>query len=110
MPAAADVDGVQLTMLDTLPHGLAGDAEPADGFAHGQEAIGNGVGDAALELVAEADPPGCAGGDLLARDEAILEPAQDGGWGDVEKPCRLADIEQCASVVGSAALARGIFR
>jgi hypothetical protein len=55
---------------------------------------GNGVGEATPELVAEADPPGCAGGNLLAGDEAVLEPAQDGGWGDAEMPCRLADIEQ----------------
>src|SRR5205085_11013618 len=35
--ASADVDGSELAALDTLQHGLARDAEPTDGFAHGEE-------------------------------------------------------------------------
>jgi hypothetical protein len=77
----------------------ANDAEPADGFAHGEEAIGDGGGKALLQLVIEMDSPGGTGGDLLTMDGA--------------RPSRLAacrTLSSGASVVGSVAMRRGIFR
>jgi hypothetical protein len=44
--ALADVDGNEFAALDTLQHGLARDAKPTDGFAHGEEAIRDGGGKA----------------------------------------------------------------
>jgi hypothetical protein len=44
----ADVDGNEFAALDTLQHGLARDAKPTNGFAHGEEAIRDGGGKALL--------------------------------------------------------------
>jgi hypothetical protein len=44
--ALADVDGNEFAALDTLQHGLARDAEPTDGLAHGEEAVRDGGGEA----------------------------------------------------------------
>jgi hypothetical protein len=44
--ASADVDGDEFAALDTLQHGPARDAEPTDGFAHGEEAVRDGGGEA----------------------------------------------------------------
>ena len=96
--------------LIALQNGLAQDAEPADGFAHGEEAVRDGRGKALLQLVIETDSPGGTGGNLLARNEAGVEAARivDGA-----RPSRLAacrTLSRGASVVGSVAMRRGIFR
>jgi len=56
--------------------------------------LGGGVGEHAAELGGEADLPGRAGGDLLAGDEAVVEPAQEGGGCDAELACGLGHVEQ----------------
>jgi len=66
-----EVDGVELTALDLVQHGLAGDAEVAGGLAEGQPAVGCPGPDAVAELLVDADLPGCSGGELLAGDEAV---------------------------------------
>src|SRR5271165_4575116 len=76
--SGAGQDGVQLAALDLLQYGLAGDAEGAAGVVQGEPAVGCAVGEHAAELVGEADAPGRAGGDLLAGDEAVVQPAQQG--------------------------------
>src|SRR5580704_7292473 len=88
-----EVDGVELAVLDLVQHGLAGDAEVAGGLAEGQPAVGCLGPDAVAELLVDADLPGCSGGELLAGDEAVAEPPVDGGAGDAELPCGLADAD-----------------
>src|SRR5215212_7196544 len=77
--ALADVDGVQLAALDTLQHGLAGDAEGAHSADDRDVAAGSLVDEQRAELVVDADAPGSAGGVLLAGDEAVVEPPVQGG-------------------------------
>src|ERR1700757_4081248 len=82
--SGAGQDSAQLAALDLLQYGLAGDAERLGGVAEGNPAVGGGVGEHAAELIGEVDGPGRAGGDLLAGDEAVVEPAQQGGRRDAE--------------------------
>ena len=92
--SGAGEDGAQLAALDLLQYGLAGDAERLGGVGEGNPAVGGGVGEHAAELGGEADLPGRAGGDLLAGDEAVVEPAQERGGGDAELACGLGHVEQ----------------
>jgi hypothetical protein len=82
--SGAGEDGAELAALDTLQHGLAGDAQGAGGVLHGDPAFGCVIDEHGAQFVGEADPPGRAGGELLAGDEAVVEPAQQGGGGDPE--------------------------
>ena len=94
--SVADVEGLQLAALDTLQHGLAGDAEDPH-RVDDRDVAGGGVFDEqGAELVVDADPPGGAGGVLFAADEAGLEPAEDGGGGDAEFVGGFADGQQLA--------------
>src|SRR6201989_1214232 len=78
------MDGVQVAALDTLQHGLPGDAEGCGGDLDGNPAGGGVVGDEVLDGFGEADAPGGAGGDLLTGDESVVEPPVEGGGGDAE--------------------------
>ena len=60
----------------------------------GEPAVGGVVGEHAAQLVGEADPPRGAGGDLLAGDEAVVEPAEQRGRGDARVPGGLGHVEQ----------------
>ena len=68
---------------------------------------GGVVGEHAAQLAGEADPPGGAGGDLLASDEAVVEPAQQGGGRDLELAGCLAHVEQLSFVLAGAGLVAG---
>src|SRR6266702_4439351 len=92
-PGAGE-DGAELAALDLLQYGLAGDAERAAGVVQGEPAVGGVVGEHAAQLAGEAHAPGRAGGDLLAGDEAVVEPAQQGGWRDLELVGRFGHVEQ----------------
>src|ERR1700722_3568011 len=78
------MDGAEFAALDTLQHGLPGDAEGRGGDLDGDPAGGGVVGDAVPDGFGEADAPGGAGGDLLAGDESVVEPPVEGGGGDAE--------------------------
>src|SRR5215211_4447535 len=92
--AAADVDGFQFAALDTLQHGLAGDAEGAHGVDDRHEAGGGIFDEPCAELVVDADAPGGAGRVLLAGDEPVVEPAVQGGRSDAEGLGGLGDRQQ----------------
>jgi hypothetical protein len=64
---------------------LAGDAEGVHGVDDRDVAGGGVFDEERAELVVDADPPGGAGGVLLAGDEAGLEPAVDRRGGDAER-------------------------
>ena len=48
------------------------------GFEHGEPPFGGLVDEQRPDLLGEADPPGCAGGDLFGVDESIADPAVQG--------------------------------
>src|SRR5262249_38689711 len=89
-------DGFQLAALDLLQHGLAGDAEGSAGVVKGEPALGSVVDEYAAEFVGEPDSPRRAGGDLFAGDEAVVEPAQQGGRGDAGLFGGGGHVERCS--------------
>jgi len=76
------VDRAEVAALDTLQHGLAGDAEGSGGDLNGNPAGGVVVGDESPDGIGEPDPPGRARGDLLAGDVSVVvvdrEPPDEG--------------------------------
>ena len=82
--SGAGQDGAQLAALDLLQYGLAGDTEGAGGVVQGTQPSGALSVSMPRSLFGEADAPGRAGGDLLAGDEAVIQPAQQGRRCDVE--------------------------
>src|SRR5215211_7109542 len=92
--ATADVDGLELSALDTLQHGLARDAEGAHRVDDRHEAGRCLLDEQRPQLVVDADAPGGAGSVLLATDEAGLKPAEESRGGDAELVGRLADGKQ----------------
>ena len=83
----------RLTRCNT---GLAGDAEGEGGLEHGEPAVGGVVDEEVAQVVGHADAPGGAGGDLLAGDEAVVDPAVQGRGGDAELLGGVGDGEQFA--------------
>ena len=79
-----DMDGGEFAALDTLQHGLARDAERAHRLAHRQEVLTGVTVEAILEVLGEADTPRGAGCRLLAGNNAVIEQAMDGRWGDAK--------------------------
>ena len=102
-----EVDGVELAALDLVQHGLAGDAEVAGGLAEGQPAVGCLGPDAVAELLVDADLPGGSGSELLAGDEAVAQPPVDGGAGDAELPCGLADADHGCIIAAGVTFSAG---
>ena len=94
--SVADVECLQLAALDTLQHCLAGDAQGSHRVDDRDVAGGGVLDEQCAELVVDADPPGSAGGVLLAGDEPGLKPAEDCGCRDTEDVGGPADREQLA--------------
>ena len=81
---------------------------PSAGWrSRGHPAVGGVVGEHAAQLLGEADAPGGAGGDLLAGDEAVVEPAQQGGRRDAELAGGLGHVEQFSFAVAGGGLVAG---
>src|SRR5215472_10752041 len=78
------MDGADFAALDTLQHGLPGDAEGGGGDLDGDPAGGRVVGDEVPDGFGEADAPGGAGCDLLSGHEPVVQPPVEGGGGDAE--------------------------
>ena len=78
--SAAHVDCLELAALYTLQDRLARDAEQMHGFEHRYVAVGHVLDEAANAVHRHSDPPRCSGSDLLASNEAIVEPAMQGRW------------------------------
>src|SRR5262249_8170871 len=92
--AAHDMDGSEFTALDTLQYGLARDAERAHCLTHRQKVLAGITIEAIPEVFGEADTPRGAGCRLLAGNNAIIEQAMDGRWGDAKHDNGLLD-RQC---------------
>ena len=88
------MDGLQFAALDTLHDGLAGHAVGEGGLQHCQPAVGGVVDEQGADVVGEADPPGGAGGELFAGDEAVAEPAVQGGGRESEFLCGVGHGER----------------
>src|SRR5437762_6779065 len=82
--AAHDMDGGEFAALDTLQYGLARDAERAHCLAHWKEVRAGITVEAILEVFGQAYTPRGAGCRLLAGNNAIIEQAMNGRWGDAE--------------------------
>src|SRR5260370_8904559 len=85
------MDGGEFAALDTLQYGLARDAERAHCLAHRQEVLAGITVEAILEGFGEADTPKGAGCRLLAGNNAVIEQAMDGRWGDAKHDSGLLD-------------------
>jgi hypothetical protein len=90
------MNGFDLAALDTLPHRLPGDAQPAHDLVHGESALGGLFCDAAAQLVGEANAPRGAWCQLLAGDDAVVEPTMNGGGCDAERRGGLFDRQRFA--------------
>jgi hypothetical protein len=96
LTSPVDVDRAQLAALDTLQHGLSGNAQRLHRTPHGQPAWWRLLGEACAEFLGQADLPGRAWSDLLATQEAGLQPAMEGGWGDAQPTRRFSHGHQVA--------------
>jgi hypothetical protein len=82
--SGADVDGAEFAAFDTLQQGLAGGAVGEGGLEHGHPAVGGVIDEQGAQVVVHADAPGGAGGELLAGDEPVAQPAVQGGGSEPE--------------------------
>src|SRR3970282_2959705 len=71
---SSEMDGIKLTSLYTLQNGLARNAEDSGGIDHRHISIDFFFNETRPKFVGDADLPGSAGSDLLARDESIDKP------------------------------------
>src|SRR5499427_9269572 len=85
------MDGGEFAALDTLQYGLARDTERAHCLAHRQEVLAGITVEAILEVFGESDTPRGAGCRLLAGNNAVIEQAMDGRWGDAKHASGLLD-------------------
>ena len=79
------MDGFDLAALDTLPHGLPGNAQQAHGLVHGEAAVGSFFRDTGAQIVGETNAPRRTGSELFSGDDAIVEPAMDRRGCDTER-------------------------
>src|SRR6266487_2938963 len=89
--STADMDGLDLTTLYTVQDRLARNAEPHGCFEHRQKARRCFFDEASPQLIGDADAPGSTGGELLAGDKAVVEPAMNSRWSETEDLCSLLD-------------------
>src|ERR1700687_3660953 len=95
-PAIRDVHDFELAALATLQHGLARDTERAGCLVHGHEAVPSSLAESGDEVIGQANAPGCGGRQLLARNDAVVEPAVQSRRGDAEHDRGLLDRRQFA--------------
>jgi hypothetical protein len=57
LASVPEVDGFDLATLDTVLHGLPGNAQPAHGLIHGEIAFGCLFCDARTQILGEANAP-----------------------------------------------------
>ena len=87
------MDGLDLTTLDTLPHGLPGNVEQAHCLVHGEISVRGFLCDALAQVVGETNSPRSAGRELFSRDDAVVEPAMNRRGCNAERLCRLFDVQ-----------------
>jgi hypothetical protein len=96
----ADVNGFEFAALYTLQDSLSRDAEQVHGFEHFHVTFRRVFNEERTQLLSHADAPRCAGCDLFARDEAIVEPAMQ---------CGRRNAEDLRGTVDGHALGIGVF-
>ena len=93
------MDGFDVATLDTLPHGLPGNSEQAHGLVHGEISFWSFFCDALAQIVGETNAPRGAGGELFSGDDAVVEPAMNGGGSHAERCGDLFDRQRSLRVV-----------
>jgi len=88
------MESVDLATLDTLPHGLPGDAEQAHGLIHGEISVGSFLCDALAQIIGETNPPRSARRELLSSDDALVEPAMNRRGCNAERDRCLFDVQE----------------
>ncbi|HKY39828.1 MAG TPA: reverse transcriptase domain-containing protein [Polyangiaceae bacterium] len=94
-----DVDGVELATLYTLQDGLTADAQGERGFEHRNVTRRRLVDEARAQLIGDANAPRGAWCELLAGNEAVVEPAMHGGGRDAENLCSTIDGDDLAGLL-----------
>ena len=79
-----DVNRVKLAALYTLQDGLTADAQSERGLEHRDVAGRRLIDKSRAELIRDANSPRSAGCELLADDEAVVQPAMNRRRGDAE--------------------------
>ena len=77
--SAVDVNGLELTALYTLQDGLSRDPQQLHRLEHLHVTFRRILNKARTQLIVDSDAPRCTRCDLLSRNEAIIEPAMQGG-------------------------------
>src|SRR5579862_941138 len=90
------MDSLDFAALDTLPHGLPGDTQPAHGLVHGEISLGSLFGDARAQIIGDTNAPRCARGELFSSDDAVVEPTMNGRSRDTERRCCSFDCQHLA--------------
>ena len=87
---------MDLATLDTLPHGLSGNAQQAHCLIHGEISAGSFFRDAFAQIIGETNLPRSARRELFAADNALVEPAMNRRRCNAELRCCLLDVQQFA--------------
>src|SRR6202166_5115638 len=82
--------GFDLATLYTVQHGLARHAQCSGRLLHSNEVLAGRLGEARFERFGQADPPRRPRGHLLTCYQAVIEPAMQRRWRDVQhgRVCR----------------------
>ncbi len=91
-----DVDSLEVATLYTLQDGLTADAQSERGFEHRDVAGWRVVNETCAQLIGDANAPRSAGRELLASDEAVVEPTVHRGRRDAENVCSAIDVDDLA--------------
>ena len=90
-PSTPNMDRFEFAALYTLQDRLPRNAEPHGCFEHRQKARRGFFEELSTQLIGDADAPGSAGGQLLAGDKAVVDPAMNSRGGKTEDLCSLLD-------------------
>ena len=88
------MDGIELTALYTLQHGLARDPQDFGRILHRHITLGGVFDEARAQLLGDSDLPRSTGRDLLTGDKPVVEPTMDRRRRDAKDIGCLLDVDQ----------------
>src|ERR1039458_3893362 len=98
----AYMESFEFSALYTLPHSLSREAESPHGVHDGHVVWGCGVHEGMAQFFRNPNPPWCAWRQLLASNQASIDPAMKCGRGHAEDLGRLHDRNRLLLVGGFA--------